>query len=171
MRGVQCRSMRPFFSFFSIRAPGQALRVMAVGLAALVLCVDAAQAQTPAPAPDPVPYDAEHDARERSRIKHEREQVAAEYKEAQADCYQRFAVNACLRDARRARRVVIDRLRGEEIVLDDAKRLAEVESQKQRVEARRAERAQQEAAREQQEAARARGRAQPRDNAPAPSGR
>jgi hypothetical protein len=163
--------MRPFFVFFSVRVPGQALRVMAAGLAALVLCVDAAQAQTPAPAPDPVPYDAEHDARERTRIQHEREQVAAEYKEAQADCYQRFAVNTCLRDARRARRVVIDRLRAEEIVLDDAKRPAEAQAHKQRVDARQVERARQEAARAQEDAARERARTQPRGNAPAPANR
>ncbi|QBK05593.1 hypothetical protein DW355_13390 [Hylemonella gracilis] len=163
--------MRPFFVFFPLRVTGQDVGVIATGLAALLLCIGAAQAQTSAPVPVPMPYDAEHDRQERTRIKHEREQAAAVYKEAQVDCYQRFAVNACLKDARRARRVVADRLRGEEIVLDDAKRTAEVESQKQRVEARQAERARQEAAREQQEAARAGGRTPPRGNAPAPAGR
>jgi len=150
------------------RAVREALRVGLVGLSVL-LCIGWAQAQLTS---SPAPYDAEHDARERARIEQERERVEAQYKEARADCYQRFWVNSCLTDARRARRVVIDRLRAEEIVLDDAKRLAEAQVQKQRVEARRAEHARQEAAREQQEAERARNRAaQPRGNAPAPANR
>jgi hypothetical protein len=149
------------------RAGRVAWRVGVVGLSVL-LCVGFAQAQ---PTPSPVPYDAEHDARERARIGQERERAEALYTQARADCYQRFAVNSCLRDARRARRVVIDRLRAEEIVLDDAKRLVEAQAQQRRVEARQAEHARQEAAREQEEAERARNRAQPRGNAPAPSGR
>ncbi|MGJ4749009.1 hypothetical protein ACQV5M_21785, partial [Leptospira sp. SA-E8] len=48
------------------------------------------------------PYDAEHDAQERSRIHKARQQAEAKYKEDQADCYQRFAVNSCLHDARRS---------------------------------------------------------------------
>lgn len=150
------------------RAGREAVRVGVVGLSVL-LCVGFAPAQV---VPDPAPYDAERDARERVRIEQERARVEAQYQEARADCYQRFAVNSCLSDARRARRVVIDRLRAEEIVLDDAKRLADVQVQKQRLEARQAEHARQEAAREQQEAERARNRAaQPRGNVPAPAER
>ncbi|WP_155831763.1 hypothetical protein [Hylemonella gracilis] len=149
------------------RAVREALRVGVVGLTVL-LCVAWAQAQ---PTTSPVPYDAEHDARERARIEQERARAEAQYKQARADCYQRFRVNSCLTDARRARRVVIDRLRAEEIVLDDAKRLAEAQAQKQRVEARQAERARQEAAREQEDAERARSRTQPRGNVPAPANR
>lgn len=179
MSGVQCRSMRPLFVFFATRPIRSAPSVLATCVLALWLCHGLARAQNPSTPPmqtqeegvTPAPFDAEHDARERARIKHERERVEAQYKESLADCYQRFAVNACLRDARRARRVVIDRLRGEEIVLDDAKRLAEAQAQKQRIEARQAERARQEAVREQEDAARARGRGQPRGDVPASSGR
>ncbi|MFO6419494.1 hypothetical protein ACLBKS_04755 [Hylemonella sp. W303a] len=128
-----------------------------------------AQVVDPGRVAEPAPYDAELDARERVRIRHERERGEAEYKQAQVDCYQRFAVNSCLREARRARRVETDRLRKQEIALDDSKRAAEVQSRKQALEARQAERARQDAAREQEEAARARNRAPSRGNATEPT--
>jgi hypothetical protein len=159
--------MRSLVVSISPRAGRDVLRVGVLGLSVL-LCVGWAQAQLNS---SPAPYDAQHDARERARIEQERERVEAQYKQARADCYQRFAVNSCLSDARRSRRVVIDRLRADEIVLDDAKRLAEAQAQKQRVELRQAERARQEAARAQEDAARERARTQPRGNAPAPANR
>jgi hypothetical protein len=161
------RFMRSLVVSLFPRAGRETLRVGVLGLSVL-LCVGWAQAQL---TPSPAPYDAQHDARERARIEQERERVEAQYEQARADCYQRFWVNSCLTDARRARRVVIDRLRAEEIVLDDAKRLVEAQAQKQRVEARQAERARQEAARAQEDAARERARTQPRGNAPAPANR
>lgn len=125
---------------------------------AAFLCVGAALAEEATPRP----YDAEHDARERARIHEERARAVAKYNAELEDCYQRFAVNACLRDARRARRVVIDELRRQELVLNDAKRVAEAQAQKERVEQRQLEREQQEAERE-----RERTRSRPRGNTPA----
>lgn len=184
MSSVQCRSMWPFSVFSLFARPRLAWRwTVAACVVVLPMAVANAQdqntnsSQPPAQVVDPVrgtppaPYNAEHDTRERARIRHERERVEAEYKQAQVDCYQRFAVNACLREARRARRVENDRLRAQEIVLDDAKRAAQVQERKQALEERQAEKARQDAAREQEEAARARNRSSSRGNAPAPSGR
>ena len=69
-------------------------------------------------------YDAEFDARERARIAAERSQAMAGYEQDQADCYQRFAVNDCLREVRQRRRVVVEELRRQEIVLNDQRRAA-----------------------------------------------
>lgn len=139
------------------------LAVLHVGAACLVLfaALGVSAAEEPSISK---PYDAEFDAQERSRIHKARQQVEAKYKEDQADCYQRFAVNSCLRDARRSRRVVVDDLRRQEIILNDAKRVAETQAQKQRVEQRQTKRQQQEVERE-------RSRATPRSNAPAPQSR
>ncbi len=157
-----------FFSY-SFR-PFVRLAVSGAGAACLVLFttlgVGATEAQVTVK-----PYDAEFDAQERSRIHKERQRAEAKYKEDQADCYQRFAVNSCLRDVRRSRRVVVDDLRRQEIVLNDAKRAADVQEQKQRVEQRQTERQQQEVERQQQQIERERSRAAPRSNAPATQSR
>jgi colicin import membrane protein len=66
-----------------------------------------------------------HDA-ERSRIQSERTFAEAAYQREEAACYQHFAVTDCIRQLRRERRLVLDKLRQQENVLNasDRKRKA-----------------------------------------------
>lgn len=59
---------------------------------------------------------------ERLRIDAERSQHEAAFAVAERDCYRRFAVSDCLSDARHARRMALDELRRQEIVLNDQNR-------------------------------------------------
>lgn len=59
---------------------------------------------------------------QRSRIAAERRQANQRFNEARKDCEKRFAVTTCLDQARSERRRVLDRLAGEQAVLDDAHR-------------------------------------------------
>lgn len=88
----------------------------------------------------PATYDPAFDARERERIAAERDQALQRYGGEEADCYQRFAVNDCLRDVRRQRRVALEELRRQEIILNDAQRAAVAAEQQRRIEQRQAER-------------------------------
>ena len=56
---------------------------------------------------------------ERLRIATERNQYEATFAQAERDCYRRFAVSDCLREARQVRRAGLDDLRRQEIVLND----------------------------------------------------
>lgn len=59
---------------------------------------------------------------ERSRIQAERAREAVRYQAEEAACYARFAVSDCLHQARVQRRGVLDKLRQQELVLNDAER-------------------------------------------------
>ena len=107
----------------------------------------------PAWAQQPASYDPEVQLRERARIDAERSQALARYGEEEADCYQRFAVNDCLREVRKRRRVTLEELRRQEIILNDERRAAAAAEQLRRTEERAAQRASEEAA-EQRETAR-----------------
>ena len=61
---------------------------------------------------------------ERSRIQRSREQVRAEAEQANAACYQKFAVTDCLREVRAKNRLVLDELRRQEVILNDLERQA-----------------------------------------------
>lgn len=61
-------------------------------------------------------------AQQRARIAAERRDVNQRYEAARKACEQRFAVTTCLDDARSERRRALDRLAGEQAVLDDAQR-------------------------------------------------
>lgn len=65
---------------------------------------------------------AEDAAAERKRIAAEREVVEQRFRAQQAECSQRFAVNACLESARQARREALTPLRQQELLLADADR-------------------------------------------------
>ena len=80
-------------------------------LAALALPV---WAQAPTAQTDP-------DA-EKSRIAEERKAVEARYDKERAVCYQKFAVQDCINDARRKRRTEVDGLNRQEAVINDAER-------------------------------------------------
>lgn len=66
--------------------------------------------------------DATHRKLERERIRHEREAVTSRRHQAEAACYQRFAVEDCLRGVRAQAREAQDRLRAKEIEINDAER-------------------------------------------------
>ena len=60
--------------------------------------------------------------RERERIASERAQVQALYAQRERECQQKFIVTACLEEARRTRREALERLRREDVLLDEAQR-------------------------------------------------
>jgi hypothetical protein len=76
---------------------------------------------------------------ERERIKSERAAAEARYKQAEAECKQRFVVSSCMADAQAQRREAMTDLRLREITLDEAKRKAEADASAKRIEAKRAE--------------------------------
>jgi hypothetical protein len=51
----------------------------------------------------------------------------------QADCWQKFAVNACLIEARRVRRQALDPLTQRELVLNEQERLWKTEQREKRL--------------------------------------
>ncbi len=68
---------------------------------------------------------ADHDtdvATERARIKVEQAQVQSRFAREEAACYQRFAVNDCLQEARAHQRAALNDLRRQEIALNDVER-------------------------------------------------
>ncbi len=64
------------------------------------------------------------DDRSRERIAAERREADRRFDAARLQCEQRFAVTACLEDARSERRRVLDRLASEEAALDEVQRRA-----------------------------------------------
>lgn len=68
---------------------------------------------------------------ERARITQQRAEFEAVFVQKQQGCYERFAVSDCLSRARRERRVALDELRRQEVVLNgldrQAKALAELD--------------------------------------------
>ncbi len=78
----------------------------------------------------PVAVDSEG---ERSRIQAERAREEARYQLEESACYARFAVSDCLRKARAQRRQVLDKLRQQELVLNDAERRRKAQEQLERI--------------------------------------
>lgn len=62
------------------------------------------------------------DRLERARIARERGEATQRFQERQRECEQRFAVTACVDEARAEHRQALLRLRGQESVLDEAER-------------------------------------------------
>lgn len=65
---------------------------------------------------------AAHRRAEHDRIRHEREALAAARQRDEAACYKQFAVEDCLRGVRTKAREAGDRLRAQEVELNDAER-------------------------------------------------
>lgn len=65
---------------------------------------------------------AAHRKAEHERIRHEREALAAMRQKEEAACYKQFAVEDCLRSVRTKAREAGDRLRAQEVELNDAER-------------------------------------------------
>jgi len=59
---------------------------------------------------------------ERARIQAERGAAGQRFSEDEKACWQRFAVNDCLRKARQQRRATLNRLRQEDLALNDLER-------------------------------------------------
>lgn len=59
---------------------------------------------------------------QRERVAQQRDAAQARYDAAELGCWRRFAVNACLRQARDERRAAQDRLRQQALALNDIER-------------------------------------------------
>lgn len=116
--------------------------VLVPALCLALLVVLSGCVSRPPPPPEPIAYDPAFDAAERARIEAERTEAEQRFGERERDCYQRFAVNACLKSMRRERREVMEALHRREIVLNDARRADQAERQRLRVQQREAEREQ-----------------------------
>lgn len=103
----------------------------ACSLAAVALwCVGAAWGQQPG----------EHSPRaavQRQSIEAERKRIEATYAAELARCEQRFAVTACVDDARQRRRVALAGPRARELALDDAERRSRAAARRQAVQDKR----------------------------------
>lgn len=98
----------------------RAARLALAAPLALALCSAWAQAD---PAREQARVQAETRAKaERERIAAERGQVEAEFGRAQAQCYQKFAVNDCVAAARTKRYEALADLRRQEVSLNDEER-------------------------------------------------
>lgn len=61
-------------------------------------------------------------AAERTRIQTERERAESRFREQELACYARFSVTDCLQDVRLNRRLLLDDLRRQTVVLNDMER-------------------------------------------------
>jgi len=84
------------------------------------------------------PGEAEAVRQARERIAADRARIAEVFAEQQRGCYQRFAVNDCLREARRQQREALAVLRREEIALNAEERRRREAERMQRLQAREA---------------------------------
>lgn len=100
-------------------------------LCLLMPALVAAQAQGVPDAPAATPLQVQQ---ERSRIQRSRAQVHAEAEQANAACYQKFAVSDCLREVRTNTRLVLDALRRQEVILNDLERQAKAISALRKIE-------------------------------------
>ncbi|WP_341891813.1 hypothetical protein [Variovorax sp. YR752] len=105
------------------------VRALALALLALVQGL-AAVAQGPA---------AVDDRAERERIARERSEAAARHDQRRRECEQRFAVTACVDEARAEHRQTMMRLRRQEALLDEAQRKARAAQRLAAIEQKRSE--------------------------------
>jgi len=63
-----------------------------------------------------------HEAQQRERIAQTRMHYGVQFRDREAACYQRFAVNDCLNESRRAERELLADLRRQELLISDAQR-------------------------------------------------
>jgi hypothetical protein len=71
--------------------------------------------------------------RQRQVLAAQRSAIAQAEESQQAACWQKFAVNACLSDARRARRQALEPLRQQELILNAQERLWRGEQRERRL--------------------------------------
>lgn len=70
---------------------------------------------------------------ERSRIQAERTRAEADYQRQEAACFEQFAVTDCIRQVKRTRREVFDRLRQQEVVINARERKRKALDQLERI--------------------------------------
>ncbi|PIT82260.1 hypothetical protein [Limnohabitans sp. 15K] len=70
---------------------------------------------------------------QRDAIAQDRQVVMSAYERAAKACWQQFAVNACLSEARKARRTALEPLRQQDLVLNTQERLWRTEQRDQRL--------------------------------------
>jgi len=100
----------------------------------LALAQLGAIAQTVEPVPQTLNVNAE-----RGRISQERAASESIYAVSERGCYSRFALSDCLSDARKVRRVTMDELRRQELVLNDMDRKIKAMEELKRIESNLAE--------------------------------
>ncbi len=119
------------------------LAILLMLSAKLLFAQQPAPSQTPAPVPAPTPQAKAKDSgllaglevsAERSRIAAERQAVEARFKQDEAACYKKFAVNDCVDALRAVRREKLADLRRQEISLNDAERKRKGAEQLRRME-------------------------------------
>jgi hypothetical protein len=96
---------------------------------AIATLVSSVWAQSDTVKPDP-----QQIQQERARIQQLRQEYEALDEQAQAACYQKFAVTDCLRAARANKRLVLDDLRHQEVILNDLERQHKAAEALQRIE-------------------------------------
>ena len=67
---------------------------------------------------------------QRARIASERGAATRHFEEAEKACWQRFAVNDCLQQARVQRRTALDRLRQQELAINDLERQRQADARR-----------------------------------------
>ena len=101
-----------------------------VFLAGMALGVAALGAQ---PLPDATNPLQERLTAERARLQAERAQVEQNHEANLRACWQRFAVNTCLREARRSRYAALDPIRAQELALNAEERALRAEQRDERL--------------------------------------
>lgn len=89
-----------------------------------------------APMPDALP---EAITRHRQALAAQRSAIGQTEAQQQAVCWQKFAVNACLSEARRARRQALEPLRQQELALNAQERLWRTEQREKRLQGKQAD--------------------------------
>ena len=89
-----------------------------------------------APKPDELP---EAITRQRQVLAAQRSAIGQAEAQQQAVCWQKFAVNACLSEARRARRQALEPLRQQELALNAQERLWRTEQREKRLQGKQAD--------------------------------
>lgn len=81
----------------------------------------------------PVPAQATDWQVQRQQLAEQRAHQEELFQSAQTQCYQRFAVNDCLRAARAQRRAALEELRRQEVILNDLDRQAQAQATLERI--------------------------------------
>jgi hypothetical protein len=76
---------------------------------------------------------------QREAIAQDRQMVMSTYEQAAKACWQKFSVNACLSDARKARRTALEPLRQQDLVLNTQERLWRTEQRDLRLQGKQPE--------------------------------
>ena len=78
-------------------------------------------------------------ARQRQALSLQRQEILVAYEKQQQACWQKFAVNACLTEARRARRQALDPVRQQELALNAQERAWRTEQRELRLQGKQAD--------------------------------